>query len=68
MKLTKEDIKIIDNYLKEKNIKYLDIRAELLDHLATEFEEKSNYSLIEDYLLSKADFIKAFAKKSRLSV
>lgn len=68
MKLPKEEIKLIDNYLKEKNIKHLDIRAELLDHLVTEFEEKSNYSLIKDYLLSKVDFIKNFSKKHQKTI
>lgn len=65
MKLTKEEIEVIDNYLKDKKIKYIDIRAELLDHLATEFEENSDYNLIEDYLITKVNFIKDFAKKQQ---
>ena len=68
MKLTKEEIEVIDNYLKEKKIKYIDIRAELLDHLATEFEEKSDYNLIEDYLRTKVNFIKDFAKKQQKAI
>ena len=68
MKLSKEEIQFIDNFLIKKNIKYLDIRAELLDHLATEFEEKSNYSLLEDYLISKIDFIKDFSKKQQKTI
>ncbi|BAO75598.1 hypothetical protein [Winogradskyella sp. PG-2] len=65
MKLKKRDIKLIDNFLEQKGIKYLDVRSELLDHLASEFEEKSNYSLLEDYLVSKIEFIKSFAKKQQ---
>ncbi|WP_400075835.1 hypothetical protein [Winogradskyella sp. R77965] len=68
MELTKEDVQFIDDFLKKKGVKYLDVRSELLDHLATEFEEKSNYSLIEDYLISKVEFIRDFAKKQRKAI
>lgn len=68
MKLTKEDIQFIDDFLKTKKIKHLDIRVELLDHLATEFEERSNYVLIEDFLLSKVDFILEFNEKQKKTI
>lgn len=68
MKLNKEDIKFIDNFLEKKGIKYLDIRSELLDHLATEFEEKSSDVLLDDYLLSKIKFIKDFSKKQQKTI
>ncbi|MCC1483507.1 hypothetical protein [Winogradskyella immobilis] len=65
MKLTKEEIKFIDHFILDQNIKYLDIRSELIDHLATEFEENSNFDLIEDYLKTKVSFVKTFAKKQQ---
>ncbi|REG89300.1 hypothetical protein [Winogradskyella sediminis] len=68
MKLTKEDIKFIDDFLKNKKIKHLDIRVELIDHLATEFEERSAYVFIEDFLLSKVDFILEFDKKQKKAI
>ncbi|SDS44173.1 hypothetical protein [Winogradskyella sediminis] len=68
MKLTKEDIQFIDDFLKNKKIKHLDIRVELIDHLATEFEECSAYVFIEDFLLSKVDFILEFDKKQKKAI
>ncbi len=68
MKLTKEDIKFIDDFLINKKIKHLDIRVELIDHLATEFEERSAYVLIEDFLLSKVNFILEFNKKQKKTI
>ncbi|MEP5256053.1 hypothetical protein [Winogradskyella rapida] len=68
MKLSKEDIKFIDDFLINKKIKYLDIRVELIDHLATEFEESSAYVLIEDFLLSKVNFIIEFDKKQKKTI
>ncbi len=38
MKLTKEQIGFIDNYLKNSGINYIDIRYEMVDHIATELE------------------------------
>jgi hypothetical protein len=67
-KLTKQEIQFIDQFLVKKSIKYIDVRSELLDHLATEFEEKSNYVLIEDYLATKGGFIIDFAKKKQKSI
>ncbi len=40
MKLTKEEIKFIDNYLIKSKVKYWDVRIELLDHIASSVEEK----------------------------
>lgn len=68
MKLKKEEIKFINDFLIDQKIKYLDLRSELIDHLATEFEEKSDYNLIEDYLITKVNFIKDFAKKQQKAI
>ena len=40
MKLTAENIKFIDNYLKNSEVIYYDIRMEMLDHVATAVEQK----------------------------
>jgi hypothetical protein len=40
MKLTKEQITYIDDYLKHHKVKYWDIRIELLDHIVSTVEEK----------------------------
>lgn len=40
MKLTKEEIKFIDNYLIKNEVKYWDVRLELLDHIVSSVEDK----------------------------
>ena len=40
MKLTKEEIKYIDNYLIKNEVKYWDVRLELLDHIVSAVEDK----------------------------
>lgn len=42
MQLTKEQIQQIDNILKEKGIKFWDVRLEMIDHIANDIEESSN--------------------------
>lgn len=65
MKLTKQDIKVIDEFLINKGIKFIDVRTELIDHLATDFEESSQNEELLDYLNAKYLFIKAFTEKHR---
>ncbi len=40
MKLTKEEIQFIDNYLIKNKVKYWDVRLELLDHIVSSVEDK----------------------------
>lgn len=40
MKLTKEEIKFIDDYLLKNKVKYWDVRLELLDHIVSAVEDK----------------------------
>ncbi|AWM13684.1 hypothetical protein DI487_07290 [Flavobacterium sediminis] len=40
MKLTKENIVLVDNYLQNNGVVYYDIRMEMVDHVATAVEEK----------------------------
>lgn len=48
MKLTKEQITYIDDYLKHHKVKYWDIRIELLDHIVTTVEEKMEQGIAFD--------------------
>lgn len=38
MNLTKEEIQFIDNYLQQADVKHLDIRLEMIDHVSTAIE------------------------------
>jgi len=40
MKLTKEEIQFIDNYLVKNEVKFWDVRLELLDHIVSAIEDK----------------------------
>ncbi len=53
MKLTKENIDFIDNYLKRKEVRYYDYRIELLDHIASSMEKNRE---------EETDFHNAFLK------
>ena len=65
MKLAKEDIQFIDKFLFDKGIKHIDVRTELIDHLASDYEEHSQIIELKDYLNSKNIFIDEFAKKHK---
>ncbi len=49
MKLTKENIQFIDNYLKNSDVIYYDIRMEMLDHVATAVEQKMEAENLDFY-------------------
>lgn len=49
MKLTPENIKFIDNYLKNSEVIYYDIRMEMLDHVATAVEQKMEAENLDFY-------------------
>ncbi len=63
MKLTKDQIEEIDKYLQYLGVKFIDVRIELIDHLATEFENESEYVLIGDFLRTKGNFVKKFQRE-----
>lgn len=50
MILHREQIIFIDNYLKEKGVKYWDIRLEMIDHIASKIEENENIILSKEFL------------------
>ncbi|MQP25019.1 hypothetical protein GFJ94_08075 [Flavobacterium sp. LMO8] len=49
MKLTSQNIQFIDNYLKNSEVIYYDIRMEMLDHVATAVEQKMEVENIDFY-------------------
>jgi hypothetical protein len=49
MKLTTENIQFIDNYLKNSDVVYYDIRMEILDHVATAVEQKMEAEDLDFY-------------------
>ena len=49
MKLTPQNVKFIDNYLKNSEVIYYDIRMEMLDHVATAVEQKMEAENLEFY-------------------
>ena len=57
-KLTKDDIQFIDNYLTNADVKHIDIRLEMIDHVATAIEtemqngdKRGFYYIFKDYML-----------------
>lgn len=67
-KLSREEIQKIESLLLKLNIKFIDVRLELTDHLATEFEQNSEYVLLEDFLKTKVNFIKDFETKRQKTI
>ena len=58
MKLSKENIQSIDNYLKHEGFIYVDIRMEMVDHIANAVEGKMEveslnfYDAFKSYMIS----------------
>jgi hypothetical protein len=56
MRLTKQQIQFIDTYLINSEVIYVDIRLEMLDHIALAVEEKMEvenqdfYDAFKDYM------------------
>jgi hypothetical protein len=48
-KLTPQEIQFIDNYLKNSEVIYYDIRMEMLDHIATAVEQKMEVENLDFY-------------------
>ncbi|WP_298474988.1 hypothetical protein [uncultured Maribacter sp.] len=68
MRLVKEDILNIDRYLKDKGIKFLDVRYELIDHLVSEYEAMENYPDLESFLIKRVPWCKKVAEEKRKSI
>jgi hypothetical protein len=57
-KLQQEDLKFIENYLINNQVKFIDIRSEMHDHIATAVEEKMNQEDLDFYDAFKEYMIK----------
>lgn len=59
MKLTKDNLKFIEKYLENSDVRYFDIRMELTDHIASAVEEKMQsenldfYDAFKEYMIVK---------------
>ena len=68
--LTKEEIQFIDNYLKNSDVIFIDVRLEMTDHVASVIEEKLNkdpelefYDAFKNYMLQyKKELLKNTSK------
>ena len=49
MKLSTREIQFIDNYLQKHDVIFVDIRAEMIDHIATAVEDKMDKETIDFY-------------------
>lgn len=63
MKLTAENIQFIDNYLKNSEVIYYDIRMEMLDHVATAVEQKMEAENLDFY-----DAFKSYMAVNKIEV
>ena len=66
MKLSHEEIKFIDTYLEKSDVIFVDLRAEMTDHIATGVEEKmekeslSFYDAFKEYMVkNKRELLKS---------
>ncbi|WP_293892545.1 hypothetical protein [Flavobacterium sp.] len=58
MKLSSKEIKFIDTYLENSDVIFVDLRAEMTDHIATGVEEKMEHEKIDFYDAFKEYMIK----------
>ncbi|TXK78493.1 hypothetical protein [Mesonia sp. K4-1] len=73
-KLSKDELEFIDNYLKNSGVEYIDVRLEILDHVASAIEAKMEeehidfYEAFKSYMVAnKKELLKqtdSFAKES----
>ncbi|MEW4922403.1 hypothetical protein [Algibacter sp. 2305UL17-15] len=72
--LKAENIEFIDNYLKNSGVQFVDVRLEMIDHVASEIEAKINdgnksgfYNIFKNYMiLNKSNLLKTNAKYYRI--
>ncbi|WP_293874378.1 hypothetical protein [Flavobacterium sp.] len=58
MKLSNKELKFIDTYLEKSDVIFVDLRAEMTDHIATGVEEKMEHEKIDFYDAFKEYMIK----------
>ncbi|MFD0795880.1 hypothetical protein ACFQZJ_00290 [Maribacter chungangensis] len=71
MRLTREELQFIDTYLINMDIQFIDVRMELLDHIATTLEKemsdnnRSFYDAFKDYMVQHKKQLEKDYKKLR---
>ncbi|MFN3752818.1 hypothetical protein [Flavobacterium sp.] len=75
MKLSRDEIKFIDTYLQSSDVVYVDIRQEMVDHIATAIEEKMQseqhdfYNAFKQYMaINKKDILKSNKQRGSFSL
>lgn len=71
MKLTNQELQFIDKYLENSDVKYLDIRMELTDHIASAVENKMQSENLDFYDAFKEYMVvnkKALLKRNSYSI
>ncbi|WP_034060326.1 hypothetical protein [Lacinutrix jangbogonensis] len=68
VELRKEDIKKIDEFLIRHKVKFIDVRIELIDHLASKHELESQTEKLHAFLMRNRDFIKTFTKERQSKI
>jgi len=70
-KLGQEELEFIDNYLKNSGVEYIDVRLEMLDHVASAVEAKMDIEETEFYeafkaymVMNKKELLKSSTKYS----
>ena len=63
MKLTKDEIKYIDNYLLKNEVRFWDVRLELLDHIVSSVEDKIDNEGIKRSIFHRKGFAKMACRK-----
>lgn len=66
--LTIADIAQIDNWLKNQGVKYIEMRYELLDHLATEFESLDNHIELRTFLYNRRVWCRTALKEKQKAI
>jgi hypothetical protein len=66
MKLTKEQIQLVENYLTKKKFKFIDLKAEILDHIIADIESLliKNYSFENSFKITILKWEKHFRETS----
>ena len=70
MKVSKQEIQFIDNYLQKHDVVFVDIRAEMVDHIAAAVEEKMAkegidfYDAFKSYMIANSKAILKNNKKN----
>lgn len=66
MELTKEQIAVVENYLQNRKVAYLDLKVEILDHIVSDIEEfiRKNHTFENALKMTTIKWEKHFSQRS----